>query len=79
VALDDNGDVVASFAGFGTFRYSNNSGWSMLTSAVASQVAVDSTGNVFAEFPGYGLFSYQFGGPGWQQLSTTDAAFLFVS
>jgi hypothetical protein len=67
----NEGTVVASFQGYGTYMYSNSGGWRPLTPAVASQVGIDGAYTV-AEFPGQGVWRYaQFGG--WTQLTGANA------
>jgi uncharacterized repeat protein (TIGR01451 family) len=74
VAVDDHGNVVATFFN-GLWRYEDASGWQRLSPAIPSQIAIAGNGIVVADFPGNGL--WRFGDPrsaggGWQQLAPSD-------
>jgi hypothetical protein len=78
--MSANGDLVASFAGAGTYLHtSSGGGWQQLTTAVASRLAMDANGDVFGEFPGAGVYFYKRDSGSWQNLTPVDAAFLFAA
>jgi len=81
-------EVVATFNGFGTYRYNDNqyygpTGWRQLSNVVAQSVAIteqDGSGGygvVVASFNGYGTYRYR-DGNGWQQLNTAAASLVDI-
>jgi hypothetical protein len=67
-AVDANGDVVASFAGYGVARYEDATGWVQLGGATAYEVSIAGNGIVAAAFANAGLWRYK-NNTGWQKLS----------
>jgi hypothetical protein len=81
VSVNDFGDVVGEFPGWGVWSYVNSTvaassgwakGWNHLTWADASQVGIDASGNAYGAFPGWGVWYDQ--SYSWQCLSPSNAS-----
>src|SRR5947209_4890436 len=64
--------VVADFAGQGLFRYTEGSGWALLSTADPEQVVVAANGDVFGDFGSAGLWRFDNRFGYWGQLSTMN-------
>jgi hypothetical protein len=67
VAVDGEGDVVASFAGSGLWRWTLTGGWKQIDTYTPQSIAVDQYGQVTASFAGGGLWYWA---NGWKQIDT---------
>jgi hypothetical protein len=78
VGINQNGDVVGEFPGWGVWSYSDagaggyNPGWIHLTAADAVMVGIDAAGNVYGQFPGWGVWYDRFGY--WQYITPSNAS-----
>ena len=74
-ALDDRGEVLAEFAGYGVGEYLPAFGWRSLTGANAALLAAVAGGEGFGAFAGYGVWEFD---PyrGWFQLTAAQASLL---
>jgi hypothetical protein len=74
LAISANGSVVAAFGGYGVWRYSPGSGWSVINGYPATAVAIDALGNITASFPGFGTATYRPADGSWTvtTLAVTD-------
>jgi len=74
LALDELGNVFASFPGFGTAVYRLVGGWSApITSVAADLLAVSASGELAASFTGYGVYRWTSAG-GWNLVTDNAAA-----
>ena len=74
LAIDANGDVAASFAGFGTYRYKATTGWQLINGVAATSLAMGANGAVAASFGTFGVAKYIPSAGGWQSLHTGTQA-----
>jgi hypothetical protein len=78
VGINQNGDVVGEFPGWGVWTYSDagaggyHPGWNQLTATDAALVGIDSSGNVYGQFPGWGVWYDRFAY--WQSITPCYAS-----
>ena len=78
MAVDDQGDVTAEFAGAGVGLFPATGTPRLLIPANAGQLAMSSADVVFALCAGYGVYHYD-AVHGWTRLTTNDALLIAAS
>jgi hypothetical protein len=75
LAADPQGDVAASFPGYGVWLFKPAGGWAQIGGGDAAALAMDALGDVAGSFPGAGVWLYR-PAAGFKQIGGGDAAVL---